>query len=164
MTVENSDIMAKKSKAGQLDVVLVTCESNIYGGLEVEILHREALVWAGLKGGIACEQDPLPVSVWEEGCVWRKAGLSGLEAQGRDYRITFKSAYISGQRVGILADLAIAPLPLSACEGKIIALGHEYGLPDLPDYAIGMLVNSDISAPVSAVADQLRAHFASRSA
>lgn len=164
VTVENSGTLAQKFRTGQLDIALITCDSNIYSELDVEILYREALVWAGLKGGIACEQEPLPISVWEEGCVWRKAGLSGLDAQGRDYRVTFKSAYISGQRAGILADLAVAPLPLSACEGKIVALGQEYGLPDLPDYAIGMLVNSDISAPVSAVADQLRAHFASKSA
>lgn len=164
VTVENSDTMAKQFKAGKLDIVLVTCETAFYSGLDIEILYREPLVWAGLKGGIASEQNPLPVSVWEEGCVWRKAGLSSLEKQGRDYRITFKSAYISGQRAGILADLAVAPLPLSACEGKIIALGPEYDLPELPDYGIGMMVNSDISAPVSAVADQLRANFASRSA
>ncbi|MBL4599479.1 MAG: LysR family transcriptional regulator [Rhizobiaceae bacterium] len=159
VTVENSDTLAQKYRVGKLDIVLVTCETSIYAGLDVEILYREGLAWAGLKGGIACEQNPLPVSVWEEGCVWRKAGLSGLEKQGRDYRVTFKSAYISGQRAGILADLAVAPLPISACVDPIIALGPECGLPDLPEYAIGMLTNSDATPSVKAVADQLRANF-----
>ncbi len=162
VTVQNSDVLAHKFRTRELDIAIITCDSVTYDGLEVEILYREALVWAGLKGGVASEQDPLPVSVWEEGCVWRKAGLSGLENQGRDYRVTFKSAYIAGQKAGILADLAVAPLPLSACDDRIIALGQEYGLPKLPDYAIGMLVREDAPQHVIAVADQLRSHFLSQ--
>ncbi len=156
VTVENSDVLANKFRAGQLDIAIVTTDSADYDGLQVEILCREPLVWAGLKGGIAVEQTPLPLSVWEEGCVWRKAALNALEKQGSDFWITFKSAHIAGQKVGILADLAVAPLPASTCDQRIVALGPEYGLPELPDYAIGMLIRSDASEPVRAVADQLR--------
>jgi len=94
--------------------------------------------------------------------VWRTAGLSSLEKQGRDYRITFKSAYVSGMKAAILADLVVAPLPVSICEGPIIALGPEYGLPDMSDCALGMLICRDAPAPVKAVADHLRATFADR--
>ena len=159
VTIENSAPLLEKIRRNELDIAIITSGSTDATSKEVEQLYSEALVWAGLKNGIAAEQNPLPVSVWEEGCVWREAGLSSLEGQGRDYRITFKSAYISGQKAAILADLAVAPLPASACEGSIIPLGPEYGLPALSDYAICMAIGKNSTAPVEAVADHLRATF-----
>lgn len=162
VVVENTAPLAEKMRQNQLDIAIITCESIGSAAMKIETLYREELVWAGLKGGVAAEQNPLPVSVWEEDCVWRKAGLSSLEKQGRDYRITFKSAYISGMKAAILADLVVAPLPVSVCEGPIVALGPEYGLPPLIDYALGMLICKEPTAPVEAVADHLRATFADR--
>ena len=46
---------------------------------------REPLVWAVLKGGVAVERDPLPLSVWEETCTWRKAAVDQLAGEGRAY-------------------------------------------------------------------------------
>ncbi len=162
VVVENSAPLVERMNQNQLDIAIITCDSIESAAMNIETLYREELVWAGLKGGVAAEQNPLPVSVWEEGCVWRKVGLSSLEKQGRDYRITFKSAYISGMKAAILADLVVAPLPVSICEGPIIALGLEHGLPPLSDYALGMLICKDASAPVEAVADHLRATFADK--
>jgi DNA-binding transcriptional LysR family regulator len=111
---------------------------------------------------VAAEREPLPVSVWEEGCVWRKAGIDGLERQGRAWREAFKSAHISGQRAAILADLAVAPIPASSLGGRIVEAAPRHGLPRLPEYALGMLVAKDAPAPVRAAADHLRASFARR--
>jgi len=162
VVVENSEPLVKKMKQNQLDIAIITCDANESASTDVEILYLEKMAWAGLKGGVAAEQNPLPVSVWEEGCVWRTAGLSSLEKQGRDYRITFKSAYVSGMKAAILADLVVAPLPVSICEGPIIAIGSEYGLPDMSDCALGMLICKDAPPPVEAVADHLRATFVDR--
>ena len=129
------------------------------GDGEAEILYRERLVWAATKCGVAAEQEPLPVSVWEEGCVWRKAGLTRLEQQGKAYRIAFKSAHISGQRAAILADLAVAPLPVSALNGSVVEADPKCGLPELPEYALGMIMAEDASPPVKAAGDHLRACF-----
>lgn len=160
VVVEQSSVMEKMVSRGELDIALVTRCTSVTESRKGEILCREQLVWAGMKGGIAAEQTPLPVSVWEEGCVWRRAALSGLDAQNRDYRITFKSSHVAAQKAGIMADLAIAPLPISACTGRVIALDDGYGLPPLPDFAIGMMIAKDVSPPVCAVANHLRATLA----
>ncbi len=162
VTVENSAELAEKLRSNQLDLVLVTCDSGNYQGLSVEVLFRECLTWAGLRGGISVEQEPLPISVWEEGCVWRKAALEGLELIKRDYRVSFKSAHVSGQKAAILADLAIAPLPASLCTGDIIELPSKYGLPKLSDYSIGLIKASDTSCSIDAMVNHLRASFAAR--
>ncbi len=159
VVVENSKVLKSMLNKGDLDLAILSSASNSIPENH-ELLYSEALVWAGVKGGIAAEKNPLPVSVWEVGCVWRESGLKGLEAINRDYRITFMSAYIAGQKAGVLADLAIAPLPLSSCTGNIIELDDSYGLPKLPEYGLSMVVGDDPSPSVKAFANHLRASFA----
>jgi DNA-binding transcriptional LysR family regulator len=162
VVVANSNPLISMVRNKQIDLALVTCDPAHPGSEASEVLIREKLVWAALKGGIAAEKSPLPVSVWEEGCIWRKSGLEGLERQARPYRIAFHSAYISGQRAAILADLAVAPLPISSLTGQIVEAEPRFNLPPLPEYAIGMLLADDATAPVNAAAEHLRACFAGR--
>ncbi|MGI9357594.1 MAG: LysR family transcriptional regulator [Rhizobiaceae bacterium] len=157
VTIENTLEQQDALRRGELDIAIVTCQNGGPESLIIETLFSEKLVWAGLKGGIAAEQVPLPVSVWEEGCVWRANALEGLERQQRDYRITFKSAHLAGQKAGIRADLAIAPLPLSSCDGDIVPLATSHGLPELDNYTLGMMVRPNAQKHVLAVADTLRA-------
>ncbi|QMU59268.1 MAG: LysR family transcriptional regulator [Boseongicola sp.] len=159
VTVDMSDRNVAKYLQGELDLTIITCDAGFEGDEEAETLYREPLVWAARKGGLAVEQTPLPVSVWEEGCVWRKAGIGGLDAQGRAWRIAFQSGNISGQRAAILADLAIAPLPKSSIGGDIIEAPAKYGLPALPKYSLGMLHGRNGNPAVSAAVDHLRASF-----
>jgi DNA-binding transcriptional LysR family regulator len=158
--VESSGTLAKLVQSRQIELAVITCDIDEAGDGDTEILFLEDLIWAGAKCGIAAEKTPLPVSVWEQGCSWRQAGLDGLEAQGRSYREAFKSAHISGQKAAILADLAIAPLPRSSVGGKIVVVDKKYGLPKLPQYALGMIIGQNPTAPVIAAADHLRACFA----
>ena len=144
------------------DLALTTCNPYVNVPDDIEIVFRERLVWAGVKNGVAHEQHPLPVSVWEDSCSWRSAGLQSLDEIGRDYRIAYLSAHISGQRAAILADLAIAPIPASCCINGIVALGEKQGLPALTDYALGMMISKAPSPPVLAAADHLRASFTNR--
>ncbi|MCB1755951.1 MAG: LysR family transcriptional regulator, partial [Gammaproteobacteria bacterium] len=66
--VESSSVMLKRVKRKLLDIAIVSCDVGTAGNIGAEILWNEKLVWAGVKGGIAFEQNPVPVSVWEEGC------------------------------------------------------------------------------------------------
>lgn len=156
--IENSEPQYEALRRGELDIAILTCQNSGIDNRNIEMLFTEQLVWAGLKGGIAAEQDPLPVSVWEEGCVWRTNALEGLEKQKRDYRITFKSAHLAGQKAGLRADLAIAPLPLSSCDGEIVPLTAAHNLPELDHYSMGMLIRPNAEQQIVAVADALRSN------
>lgn len=161
--VENTSELIARTNRGGLDLSMITCEGGFAGDEQAEVLLREPLVWASLKGGCAAMRDPLPVSVWEEGCVWRKSALEGLASQGRNYRISFQSAYISAQKAAILADLAVAPMPASAIFDPIVVAPKEYDLPPLGNYVLGLIVSNNATAPVKAAADHLRACFAMKS-
>lgn len=160
VVVDNSDALLDMVRERRLDMTIVTGEAGFARTENAEALLVEPLVWAVLEGGIAAEKDPLPVSVWEDGCVWRKAGLEGLDAMGRQYRIAFESAHISGQRAAILADLAVAPIPRSSLAHPIVEARAELNLPSLPHYTLGFVMGDAPSAPVRAAADHLRASFA----
>ena len=157
--VEESVVLIDHIKKSNLDLALITCEAGFDGDQRAEILLREKLVWAGLKCGVAAEKNPLPVSVWEEECIWRTAGINSLKEQGIEHRVAFQSANISGQKAAILADLAVAPIPASAVGGDIVKVAKLSNLAPLPDYAMGLITADNLSSPAQAAADHLRACF-----
>ncbi|MEM6384879.1 MAG: LysR substrate-binding domain-containing protein [Pseudomonadota bacterium] len=161
VAVDGTQRMIDMLKEGHLDLSLITCEAG-FKEEGAEVIFREQLVWAACKGGVAAEQSPLPVSVWEEGCAWRTAALARLDEQNVPWRVAFQSAHISGQRAAVLADLAVAPIPVSSIGGCIVEAPAHFGLPKLPKYALGLMVADDPNCAVSAAVDHLRASFATR--
>ena len=160
VVVDDTEQLKKRVKSGELEMALVTCDPGKKKERDLEIIHREKLVWAGKKNGIACERDPLPISVWEEGCHWRKSATQSLKSHGRNFRIAFMCAHISGQKAAVLADLVVAPIPQSGCTGEIIELGSEHGLPPIQDYGLAIAMGKKPSAPVLAAADYFRSAYA----
>ena len=155
--IDQSGNLKRRLAERQLDITLFTVCKNVPP--EAEVLLTEPIVWGGAKGGTAHLRQPLPVSLWEEGCVWRADALDALGREGRDYRVAYMSAHTAGQRAAILADLAVAPLPKSFIGDEIVALGPNEGLPRLSNYNLAMTVAHDASAPVQAAADHIRATF-----
>lgn len=157
VTIDQSVNLRRRMAERQLDLTLFTVCRQIPP--DAEILLTEPVVWAGARGGCAHLREPLPVSLWEEGCVWRADALEALGREGRDYRIAYMSAHTAGQRAAILADLAVAPLPKSFIGDEIVALGPQEGLPPLSSYNLAMMVARDAPPPVQAAADHIRAAF-----
>ncbi|WP_295806699.1 LysR substrate-binding domain-containing protein [uncultured Nitratireductor sp.] len=158
VVIDQSANLRKRMANRQLDLTLLTCTEGSEDG-SVQIVFTEPIVWAGARGGCAHLREPLPLSLWEEGCAWRSGALSAMEKDGRDYRIAYMSAHTAGQRAAILSDLAIAPLPKSFLRDDLLELGPKDGLPKLCNYHIGMIVSPDASAPVQAAADHIRSTF-----
>lgn len=156
VVVESTDVLSRSVNSGAIDVALVTFNPRKKQSKDLQPVFTEKLTWAGLKNGVAFEKRPIPVSVWEEGCSWRSSGLSSLEKNNIDYRVAFMSAHISGQRAAIVADLAIAPIPISCCVNEIVALGKADGLPELETYGVGMLLQKEPSEPALAAAEHIK--------
>ncbi|RJG44758.1 MULTISPECIES: LysR substrate-binding domain-containing protein [unclassified Mesorhizobium] len=158
VTIDQSKHLWRRMDDRTLDITLITnsYKTSMAGA---ETLLTEPIVWAGAKGGCAHLREPLPVSLWEEGCAWRAGAVEALGREGRNYRVAYMSAHTAGQRAAILADLAVAPLPRSFIGGDLMELGSKDGMPDIGTYSLAMVVAPDASAPVRAVADHIRAAF-----
>lgn len=157
--IDQSSDLLRRFDDQRLDITLVTCNDTTNRHPDLEVVLTEPLVWAGLKGGCAHLQTPLPVSMWEDGCAWRAGALEALDAVEKNYRVAYMSAHTAGQRAAILSDLAIAPLPASCVDEKLAVLGEEDGMPKLGNYHLGMLLRSDAQPHVKAVSDHFRSTF-----
>lgn len=158
MTVDNSSGLRRRLSEQRLDLTLVNCAPGTVT-TEGEVIHTEQLVWAGAKCGTAHLREPLPVSIWEDGCCWRADALARLEREKRPYRIAYLSAHTMAQRAAVVADLAVAPLPRSYLTSDMVALGAKHGMPDLGSFEVRLLTGTERSDPVKAVADSVRFAF-----
>ncbi|WP_269929694.1 LysR substrate-binding domain-containing protein [Aminobacter sp. HY435] len=156
--IDQSTNLRRRMDDRALDITLLTnsCKATAAGS---EVLLTEPIVWAGAKGGCAHLREPLPVSIWEEGCAWRAGALEALGRDGRNYRVAYMSAHTAGQRAAILSDLAVAPLPRSFLGEELVELGPKDGMPEIGNYSLAMIVAPEASAPVKAAADHIRAAF-----
>src|SRR5690606_15366505 len=76
VTIDMSSNLRRRLAERQLDITLFTICRKVPS--DAEVLLTEPVVWAGAKGGCAYLREPLPVSLWEEGCVWRADALEAL--------------------------------------------------------------------------------------
>lgn len=156
--IDQSVNLRRRMDDRALDITLLT--NSVKVSLDgAETLMTEPIVWAGAKGGCAHMREPLPVSLWEEGCAWRATALESLGRDGRNYRVAYMSAHTAGQRAAILSDLAVAPLPKSFLGDDMVELTQADGLPEMGNYSLAMIVSPEASAPVKAAADHIRATF-----
>ena len=97
VTIGTSTVMRKRVDEHRMDIAIFNSMAgeNTGGG---EILVSERLVWAGTKCGTAHAREPLPISMWEDGCVWRADAVEKLTQSGRKFRVAFLSAHTTGQR------------------------------------------------------------------
>jgi len=158
VVIDQSSSLAKRFASGHIDISLISCMKN-QTPEPGEVMMTDDIVWAGAKGGQAYLMDPLPVSMWDEGCVWRESALSALEKVGRSYRVAFMTSHMAGQRAAILSDLAVAPLGRNFIGSDLQILDEDCGLPAPGKYQLLLKVGADPSPQVSALSDHFRACF-----
>ncbi|MBA1272176.1 LysR family transcriptional regulator [Stutzerimonas azotifigens] len=144
---------------GELDLTLISIGNAGQDEARGELIHSEPLVWAGRDGGLAVERSPLPLALSSQDCRWRRTALDALDRMGKPYRIAYSSEYCAGQAAAMLADLAIAPFPLSLVQPPLRQLGAQHGLPELGQCHIKLVRSSNRGSAVEALALQIAAAF-----
>ena len=66
-----------------------------------------------------------------------------------------------GEKAAILADLSVAPIPVSSIGGDIVQVKIDSEYLELDEYALGLITSDNMSEPANAAADHLRASFKS---
>lgn len=156
VVIDFSLTLRDKVRSGKIDLALISCSGVAREDSNVEVVMEEQLVWAGVKGGCAHLKDPLPVSMWEEGCAWRSNAVEKLQGVGREYRVAYMSAHSAGQKAAVLGNLAVAPLPKSMIEAPLVHLTESDGLPPLGTYLMGLITSSKAGPAAQAVADHIK--------
>jgi DNA-binding transcriptional LysR family regulator len=136
-----------------IDIALV---SSGHGQQAGNTVHRERLVWAGLRHGCAHERSPLPLAVSHLGCCWRRQALDALDRAGIAYRVAYSSRHYLGQLAAVMAGLALAPLPKSTVQGDLKEFGEEVGLPAIGHFEIELKRSAAATGPLF---DTLASHI-----
>jgi len=153
------EVSAKISRAfekGEVDVALLTSGPWLKGG---EIIRREPIVWATSVRHMVHERDPLPLAVFEPGCLFRESALAALDKTKRDYRIAYSSESYAGLVTASLAGLAVTAMARSSVPAGLRELSPDEGFPMLPSVDIALLRPP---SGRSHAADRLADHIAQR--
>lgn len=134
---EQSTALVKTFADGRLDLAIVTRGPE----QPLEVMRRERFVWVASPNHVAWESDPLPVALFEPGCVARTSILQVLGAANRSFRCTYSSASLLGLVAVVQAGLAVAGLAQQSVPPSLRIIGENEGLPPLPDLEIGILRN-----------------------
>lgn len=164
VVMDTSTVLRERVRKGELDLTLMTCGAEAASEEGLEVVFEEQLVWAGAKGGCAHTCEPLPVSMWEEGCPWRSNAIAALNEVKRDYRVAYMSAHSAGQKAAVIADLAVAPFPRSLVEAPLVELTQEHdGMPPLKTYFVALYVGPKAKTAALVVADHVKSTFKDQS-
>lgn len=122
--------LAARVQSGELDLALIK-RIGERPTAEGRSLWREPMVWASGAGSGAMEERPLPLALFQEGCIFRVIAQAALTQAGIPWRLAFAGHSHTGIRHALQAGLAVSPLPLSLL-GEGLVRSSE-GLPPLPE-------------------------------
>lgn len=126
-------------ECGDLDIALVKQEPGRPGALRA---WREPLCWVGPVAEDLHREDPLPLVLFPQGCVYRNRAVHELERAGRRWRVAYSSPNHAGVRAAVSGGLGVSVLPHSALPTGARFLGVADGLPALPETELALLTGS----------------------
>jgi DNA-binding transcriptional LysR family regulator len=113
----------RKLAAGEIEIALVKREP---GSGECVASWPESLVW--VKGeGVELTDDPVPLALFPQGCVYRRRAIRSLDKARRRWRVAFGSHSLTGIQAAVSSGLGVSVLPTTA------VLPEHHVCPDLPD-------------------------------
>ncbi|MFE8071144.1 LysR substrate-binding domain-containing protein [Marinobacteraceae bacterium S3BR75-40.1] len=155
--------LVRRQDAGDLDLTLISA-GHVSAETELtQVVFSEPLVWVGRSGGVAHERDPIPLALSSVGCAWRSIATRAMDQAGLSYRIAYNSEHCQGQLAAVLADLAVAPMPVSRALPPLRQLGPQDGFPGLTNYSILLRRQPEISEAAQALAGHVEDSFAAES-
>jgi len=151
----SEDLKTALSK-GDIDLTLTT-ENHTPKGAE-RLIHNE-LVWVGGRTGTAHQQDPVPLVVVNENCMFRMPMLRAMEAAGLEWRVNV-TRNMDASYAMLSADLGITAILESTVPEYVEVLGKEAGLPELPVFYINLYTSaSGVNEIAAELAQHIREQF-----
>ena len=111
------------------DLVIAMHPEGQGGG---ELLRREQAVWATAISHSVESQDPLPVALYPQGCLFRQWATEALDASGRPWRLAFVSHSLAAVESIAAQGLAVTVVKSGTFPPRLRALSERDGMPRLP--------------------------------
>src|SRR5882757_1667622 len=123
---------------------------------EGEFLRREQAVWAAGPSQAVEAQEPLPVALYPQGCLFRKWAIEALDSAKRPWRLAFVSHSLAAVESVAAQGLAVTVVKAGIFPPKLRPLSDRDGMPRLPAADICLHRAANLSQAGALLADHLR--------
>jgi len=127
-----------------------------------EFLRREQAVWATSASHTVEAQEPLPVALYPQGCLFRKWAIEALDGAKRPWRLAFVSHSLAAVEAVAAQGLAVTVVKAGTFPPRLRPLSDQDGLPGLPAADICLHRASNLSPAGALLADHLRTGISNR--
>ena len=121
-----------------------------------EFLRREQAVWATSAEHPVEEQDPLPIALYPQGCLFRKWAMESLDAAKRRWRLAFVGHSLAAVEAIAAQGLAVTVAKRGTFPSRLRPLSEGDGMPPLPPADICLHRAAKLSHAGALLADHLR--------
>ena len=121
-----------------------------------EFLRREQAVWATSAEHPVEQQDPLPVALYPQGCLFRKWAVEALDSARRRWRLAFVGHSLAAVESIAAQGLAVTVAKRGTFPARLRALSERDGMPPLPAADICLHRAVSLSRAGALLADHLR--------
>jgi DNA-binding transcriptional LysR family regulator len=143
LTVGQSSVLARRLRAGQLDLVFIKQDPGLPDGY---LVRREHLVWVAHRSLQLDPSQPVPLIVYQTPSLSRTAAIEALENAGRTWRITCNVREVNGVVAALRAGIGIAVMPQNMIPNDLVPVSAVFRLPILGEVDFTLLANPH-SAP-----------------
>jgi len=126
------------------------------GSGEGEFLRREQAAWATGAFHPVEQQNPLPLALYPQGCLFRKWAIEALDAAKRPWRMAFISQSLAAVESVAAQGLAVTVVKAGTFPPKLRPLSERDGMPRLPAADICLHRTTNLSQAGALLANHLR--------
>ncbi|MBN3762182.1 LysR substrate-binding domain-containing protein [Burkholderia sp. Ac-20365] len=141
--------LLRQQERGRLDLVFgKQCSRVGRGG---ELLWEEPLVWAFAEDQALDLEQPVPLAVFPDPCIYRESSIGALNKSGRAWRVVFESSSMAGCLSAARSGFAVTVIADSQRAEGLRVLGSKEGLPALPVARFFAFARSDTPASAALI-------------
>jgi DNA-binding transcriptional LysR family regulator len=138
---------------GELDLALFKRDAGESGGIAA---WPEQLCWvASRRHPIDFRRNPVPLVMFEQGCLYRDRMIHAIETAGRTWHIAYMSPNLPGIQAAVSVGLGVSILPKVAVLADHRPLVPKDGFPPVTKTEIALVIAADASAATRRLAELL---------
>lgn len=138
----------KRFRNKEFDLVLVKMNrpEDFPNGMDV---WSETLVWVGKKAILDVEDQPIPLVLSPQPCVYRARAIHALDKMNKNWRIVFSSHSYAGTIAAVKAGMGMTVLPRNMVPDELEIIRRSESLPNLDDTHISLLKHNEKNIAVN---------------
>jgi DNA-binding transcriptional LysR family regulator len=151
--------MRRAMERGELDLALFKRDTGESGGIAAWL---EQLRWVTSRHHpIDFRRDPLPLVMFEQGCLYRNRMIHAIEAVGRTWHIAYTSPNLAGIQSAVSVGLGVSILPEVAILADHRVLKPTDGFPLVTNTEIVLVIAADAIPATRRLAEVLAEYCSS---